>query len=103
VQALLVLALLALPACVLITLGALAIVLVHPRSAPASALAASGVLSAATWVVLSYRAAVRADETGGTGDVFDLTHWLVAAAACSTVALAAVHRRRRSVRTDHAA
>lgn len=98
-QALLVLALLALPACVLFTLGALAIVLVHPRSAPASALAASGVLSAATWVVLSYRAAVRADETG---DVFDLTHWLVAA-ACSTVALVAVHRRRRSARTDHAA
>lgn len=54
-----------------------------------------GLLLLGTWVTTTLQAAVRADETGGRGDVFSTVWWLVLAGIAAAVALAVVRQGGR--------
>lgn len=86
-DALLIIALLALPLSTAAVLVAIVMVAVDPR--PWTAVV-SGLLAATlalAWVLLSYRDGVDADETGGEGNIYSQVGWLVAAVLSASAAL----------------
>lgn len=86
--------LLALPVTAVFVLVTPPTVMAHRRRWPkvAVGLWAIGLLLLVLWVTTTLQAAVRADETGGRGDVFSTAGWLVLAGIAGVVSLAAVGR-----------
>ncbi len=82
-----------------VPLAALATALLPPlvmsrrgASPAAAALWALALALLATWVVSSYRAAVRADRTGAEGDLLATVHWLALALAAALASVLAARR-----------
>jgi len=55
----------------------------------------SGLLLLGTWLTTTLQAAMRADETGGRGDIFNTVGWLVLAGIAGAVSVAVVRRSGR--------
>lgn len=89
--------LLALPATAVFVLVAPVVAMAKLGRRPKAAVGlwAGGLLLLGIWVTTTMQAAVRADETGGRGDVFGTVEWLVLAGISGALSLAVVLRSGR--------
>lgn len=93
-EALLVVAVLALPVTALFAMAAPPTWMARRQSWPALGVTlwVVALLLCASWVVASYRAGVRADETGTGGNIFSTWEWLLGAALAALASLLVVRR-----------